>query len=406
MLKRGLVFSIGLQAVNGLSPLLLLPISLRRLGPDAYGEYVHAMVISNMLVGVLVLGFAAHLSRIFLREAGEGQESPFARLVLFQGILAVAATVLNILVVMVFIEAGRQVYLLAALSTLFAAFNVDWYYYSRTRIQPLFWRTLIARTVIIGLAAFLVVDSHDLFLFTSLTVLATGAANLAGLAWAWRSERSVMRIPKREDFFSARYFFASGIIGSVQQFADQILVGVIFSKADLAHLSLCRQVLSACAGFTQAVCRVILPRSIKDLLDSPATFLARVMHRARLFAIGVGCVAILIAGVAGPVLNELSHGRFDFGFAVMGICAACFLTTSAAVYIDTQISIPSGKEHVTTSSNVIVATTFLIGLVAMILVPGLDYRVALLSLFVAESLGIVAMLSFHFRLGSFSKVGV
>lgn len=154
MLKQGLVFSIGLQAVNGLSPLLLLPIILPRLGPNAYGVYVHAMAISNMLSGMLVLGFAAYLSRLFLYETGNGQDSPFARLVAFQGILAIVATLLNLLVVLLFIKTNREVYLVATLSTLFAALNVDWYYYSRTYIQPLFWRTLLARTAIISLATF------------------------------------------------------------------------------------------------------------------------------------------------------------------------------------------------------------------------------------------------------------
>lgn len=402
-LKQGFVFSIGLQAVNGLSPLLLLPISLPRLGPDAYGVYVHAMVISNMLAGVLVLGFFAHLSRLFLYETVEGQESPFARLVVFQCSLSVFATLINLLVVLIFIEIDQEVYLVAALSTLFSAFNVDWYYYSNTRIQPLFWRTLVARTIIITLAALLVVDSKDLFLFTSLVVLANGAANLAGLIWAWRTEKIVMCLPKWKDYLSARHFFASSIIGSVQQYADQILVGAAFSKVELAHLSLCRQVLSACAGFTQAICRVMLPLTIKDHLESPITFLAHVTRRARIFSLAISGVAILIACFGGVLLNALSNGRFEFGFVVMGMCAACFLATSAAVYIDTQISIPTVKEYVTTRSNIVVAITFLFGLAVLALVPGLDYRFALLSLFAAESIGVIAMLVFHLRLGTLQK---
>ena len=403
LLKQGLIFSIGLQAVNGLTPLFLLPISLPRLGPDAYGVYVHAMVISNMLAGVLVLGFFAHLSRLFLYETVESQEPPFARLVVFQCTLSVVATLINILVVLLFIKIDQEVYLIAALSTLFSAFNVDWYYYSNTRIQPLFWRTLVARTMIISLAAFLVVDRKDLILFISLVVLANGAANLAGLIWAWRTEKIVMRLPKRRDYLSARHFFASSIIGSVQQYADQILVGVAFSKAELAHLSLCRQVLSACAGFTQAICRVVLPLTIKNLRDHPTTFLANVMRRARIFLLGVSGVAILIACFGGSLLNALSNDRFEFGFAVMSICAACFLATSAAVYIDTQISIPTVKEYVTTRSNIMVAMVFLSGLIVLTLVQGLDYRFALLSLFIAESFGVLTMLIFHLRLGTLQK---
>lgn len=403
MLKRGLAFSIGLQAINGLSPLLLLPISLRRLGPDAYGVYVHALAISNLLAGVLVVGFAAHLSRTYLREISEGGILPFARLVAFQAMLALFASVANVVVVALFIHVDRAVYLLAILNTLFAAFNVDWYYYSRTHIEPLFWRTLVARAVIISLAAILVVDEKDLLLFTALTVVATGLANFAGFAWAWRSEKIVLRFPLREDFTSARYFFASGVIGSIQQYADQILVGAIFSKADLAHLSLCRQVVSACSGFTQAVCRVLLPRSIKELLESPGTHLTQIMRRGRVFTVGAIAVALLIATVAGPLLETLSGNKFHFASTVMLLSAACFLATSAAVYVDTQLSVPAGKEHVTTKSNVLVAATFLLGLTTMTLIPGLHYSFALLSLVLAESIGVAAMLYLHSRIGTFQK---
>jgi O-antigen/teichoic acid export membrane protein len=406
IIRQGLGFSIGLQAVNGLSPLLLLPISLPRLGPDAYGVYVHALVISNMLAGVLVLGFFSHLSRLFLRETAEGQESPFARLVVFQCSLSLVATLLNLFIVLLFIETHQEVYLIATISTLLSGFNVDWYYYSKLKIKVLFWRTLIARMLIIGLAAFLVVDSKDLLLFVGLVVLANSTGNMAALIWAWKTEKIVMYLPKLSDYLSARHFFGSSIIGSVQQYADQIIVGAAFSMSELAHLSLCRQVLSACAGFTQAICRVMMPLSIKNHRECPSTFFPNVMLRARIFLIGVGGVAILIACFGDPLLSALSKDRFEFGFLVMSICAVCFFITSASIYIDTQISIPALKEYVTTHANILVAMTFLLGLIFTTTLQSFDYRFALLSLFAAESIGVLAMVYFLHRLGIFKKVQI
>jgi len=386
----------------------MLPIVLRSLGPNAYGSYAHALALSGLLTGLFVTGFANHHTRDYVRSKltpdVPGQVPPFFRLFLFQLIGAMVAGFANIAAGFLLASGTqRTLYLIAAVGTLLSCLNVDWVFYARNDIGPLFWRTLIVRIGVIALAALLLRSSDDLLIYAVLIQAANVLSSLIGFILASRQEERIWISPKKIDFINSRYFFASNVIGSIQQYADQIVVGIVFSKADLAYLSLCRQVLSAAVGVSTAACRALMPYSVRAAQNA-RRLTAHVRQIARPYVLITVLTGVGMGTLGAPIMQWLAGSRFHFPNWLFPVCGACFVATAIAVFIDTQISIPINKEVVTTRSNVAVALLILIGLVGLWKFPTVGYVGALWALFIAESVGVFFMLIIHKKIGTFREI--
>lgn len=402
MLKN-INYSILLSLIGISAPLITLPIALHALGPNQYGTYAHAAVISNWLIAIFVNSLNAFQSREYALKTEspyQDKHRTFVKLFSLQFLLAVAATLIHLLVILALSESkSLHIYMTFTIATIFSAFNVDWYFYCKNKLKTLFWRTLFIRLISIALILTLIKTPNDTFLYCSIIVGASAISNLASFLYVTKTNPPTITLDITHEIKSAKHFFANAGVGSIYQFADQFMLGLLSSKADVAYLSLCKQILSALNVLPSAVCRALMPLST---VTAKSFEFSNYINK---LIIKLGISALLIATIfslAGPYPTRLLAGEnYHFPSFVFPILGGCFLVIALNVFIDTQISIPMELEYITTRAN-FAAAIAMPGAI-FILLPYYGYIGALLALLIGESSGLFTMIWCHRKFGLYKK---
>jgi len=349
--------------------------------------------LSAWLTGIFVIGFAHYCTREYIRSSVKSPgNSIIFKLFIFQLVGAALAFGLNLIAI--FFISPKEfflVYLICSIGTLGAALNLDWVIYSKGNISFIFWRLLIIRTTIIFLIVVLIHSSHDLMIFVLISTAGNIASNLVSFIWIIKKEKIIWKLPIAEDFYNARHFFASNLIGSMQQYFDQVIAGVFLPMADVAYLAICRQLISFANGIMIGIGKLMMSYSVHETLKN-SNFNVYIKKIAKPYLAMSICVGLGICALGRLVTQWLTGNNFIFEWWVFWVCGACFFATSVAVFIDMQISIPLGREKLTTYANVIVTVFLGLGLFYISLHPIIGYGGILIALFIAESLGALFMI--------------
>jgi len=401
-----LSYSLLINILSVLTPIITLPIVLRSLGPESYGHYAHSIVFSNWSIAVFVASLSAFCTREYIRKVSGATDAasaplPFSQLVGLQLVMSLIGTAIHCVVLFVVIQGEvPPVYWVAVLATGLSFLNVDWYFFAIGATKILFWRTLFIRIFSVAAIVVLVDDQNDVILYALIVVGSTVMANLTGFLFACRSEGFSLDVRGLRHLKRAKHFLSSAGIGSVYQFADQFLLGLLPDKSGVAYLSLCKQILNALNIFSISICRVLMPISTAKLAG--AGYLRFVKKSLMRYLTALLIVAVVFSLVGQDALGWVAGSQYHFARAVFVVCAACFVVTGLNVFIDTQISIPMRLERFTMIANLFVGATNAAGLV--LLVPSMGYVGALCALLLGEVVGLAVALTCHAKKGTLHEI--
>ncbi|WP_074767615.1 glycosyltransferase [Paraburkholderia fungorum] len=390
-------YSILTNVAGLLGPLVTVPYVLRVLGPEAYGRAVHALILSTWITSVLVLGMSNYCTRQYssrlLQSASDGDHE-LSGLVSLQIFAACIGTLLHIIVIAIaFIGEGKPdpIYLIYVGVTLLSFLNVDWFFYVADRMDIFFWRTASLRLASIAVLFYAVRTKSDVMTYAAISAIFIVLPNVVSFIFVVRRHPLRFDVSAYKRLAAARYFLANASVGSIYQFADQFLMGILSTKENLAYLNVCKQILAVANMVVGSASRVLMPAAVHAF--------ARGRRRAYICKTASVCgatVILLALGMwlfGGPAIRFFAGPKFDAASDHMALLAAIFVATSVAVYIDTQVSIPLHRERFTTVSNTFVAVISVTIFLAFLHRVG--FASALLGLLGGETVGVFVMLYLH-----------
>lgn len=191
----------------------------------------------------------------------------------------------------------------------------------------------------------------------------------------------------RELIKDVRYFFMSSVVGSGYQYFDQLLVGLLMSKSEVAMLNILKQLIAMLGLVPTTVNKYLIPIAIKSYQDRKQTaYHKKYDHKV------ISCIIIIfIISIffSQKFLSVFTGDSYNFDFFLVFVTSLLFMVSSFSVFIDNQYNIPSRMERITTYSNLIVLVVML--LLIGILASFWALNGVILTLFIAEFIGLIFM---------------
>lgn len=397
-LNKNLNYSLLTNLTNAIFPLFSLPYVLRVMTPDIYGIYVYANVtfmICYTLFILSVLPYAIRECALTLSSAKEESLSGTLKEIFnLQFFLSLIAGVIHFFYYLFLGDNQVSTAVLCFLPCTFLTFiNVDWYFFATQKYKQLFFRTVLVKSILLGLIFLFVRTKSDLFLYCILMATSYFVTNLIGLILIY--EKIKWKKPDvflaAKSFFRVKYFIANASIGVGYQYIDQIVLAIIASKSDLAHLNIIKQMMGMASMIPSTICRFISPAAAKAYKFSSCRCHHKLYFKKYVLLILTISIGTLLCGL--PFLNLFAGKQFDFNFLSILFTSMAIIMTSLAVYIDTQHSVPSNLEKATTISNTFVLLTSLCLLYPLFNIFG--YSGIVFGFALGELLGVVIMFILH-----------
>lgn len=389
-----LSFGILTNIINAIFPLLITPYVLRVIGPSYYGLNVHAGLFYYAISTVFVGFLSPYAIREFSNTKSIEDESlAFSRLFSAQLVLALFGAALHLFLLLIN-NLNEGIFFAYAVLTFFSAFNVDWFFYAKQKYSAIFYRSLFVRLVCL-IFIYMLVDNEESFIYyVAISVFGVFAPALLSFCYVLKTHKltlfyNVLTI--KNELFSARNFFKGSLVGATYSYLDQLIIGGLASNQDLAYLNILKQIFNVLVSVSGTVSRFLIPEAIKSYNNDELS-----KHHRRYFPLLLTvlvCFCILFSIFGVDFICLLAGPKFQFEKIDAVLVAACFFSTSLAVYIDNQASVVLSLEKITTTSNIYVAGVSLFILFSMYRYFG--YRSPLLGLAIGELAGIVVMIYYH-----------
>lgn len=403
MLYKKLGYSFSLNILNAIFPILTLPIVFRALSPIQYGEYV----ISNILYQLTIVFFNSVFLQYFIREYSgklnleqddDSKKYLCGEYIFVQVFYTFFSCFFYIGLILLFNAISNVRFDIALwffIPLLFSSCNVEWYYFATQNYKVLFFRNAFIKLLLL-FSVYVFVKEGDVVLYAMLMSFSYALTFIIGYLNIFNSIR-YKRVPLLylyKYFFKVKHFALNAIIGTGYQYGDQLLLSIILGKKELAILNILKQVYSMAMMVPTTWCRFFMPTAIQSYRN----FSNNIFHKkyGLIYAVINGVIFLFLCVLGTTFLIYFAGGEYHFNHIDIVLCAMCVISTAAAVYIDTQISIPQGLEKITTSSNLIVLLVFLATLYPA--VNWVGYSGALISIFISETCGVLMMLYLHYKL--------
>lgn len=379
---------------NAIFPLVTLPYVLQTLGPELYGENLHAVIFHQLFSFLFILAINPYALRLFSHAMADGkiiEECVFNRVVSFQFIMSSVATVLQLTIISV-LNLLSPLYLLYTVITFFTFMNVEWLFQARQNYKTIFFRTFFIRLLVLCSLFFFIKGNDDFYKYSMIMAFNLILPAIVTFILARRfyclkfSFKDV-----KNDFFDAKYFYVNGAIGSIYSYLDQVVIGLLVSSKELTILNLIKTLASTIMSVPNLVNRFIMPDALSAFKSDKLFSHHKKYFTLMLLCLTIGLSVIYFFGLS--VITMLFGSKVDFNQFYLLLISVSVFFTSISVYIDTQSSIVLCLEKITTTSNIMVTIVSVI--MAITLFDEFSYLSPFIGFIIGEFSGVMTMVLLH-----------
>lgn len=227
-LRKNYLYTVVIQLLSMLTPLVTAPYLARVLGTDGVGTYSYVLSVATVFSLFTALGFSAYglreISRV--RDDARAVSRLFWELTLLRlGALAVAG---GLYVALCLSVTHRQVYVATGLLIVATGLDVTWLFQATERFSALVWRQLLVKLLGVVLIFALVRSAADVAVYA---LIQTGTTLLANLLLWVRLPR--LLTPVKEPMHPWRHlrpslvYFVPAVATSVYTVLDKTMLGAI-----------------------------------------------------------------------------------------------------------------------------------------------------------------------------------
>jgi O-antigen/teichoic acid export membrane protein len=355
-----MLMSVILTGANFVFPLITYPYVARVLLPEGTGKVAFALSVLSYFSWIAVLGIPS----IGVRECAKcrGDRQALSKTVQELFIINLASTLVAYLLLFLavpLVPRFRQdsaLFYVMSVSIVMTTFGVEWLYQALEEYTYITKRSLIFKTISVGLIFLMVRDRDDYLIYGALSIFTTSASYLFNLIHSrkfvdWRL------IPGREYKKYIRPIFAlftASIVINVYANVAVLLLGFLSGDAAVGQYNAALKIRGLLTSVSTAVTAVLIPRMAACYQNGREDEFVGYGVRS----LKVSC-ALALPLALYVLLNTADAIRLICGAeylpAVMPlkILAVCSMTLVMTNLFGNQMLIPMGRERIYTHSVVV-----------------------------------------------------
>jgi O-antigen/teichoic acid export membrane protein len=399
----------AVQGLNYLVPLLLLPLLLRRLGPDGFGS----MAFAQSLMGYALIATEFGYNFTAARDISVARSDPVAVARIYWTTLAaklllLVVSLLVVALVVIATPAFREQWPVYAASSAIVLGNFafpQWYLQGLERLRSVAAAQAVAKVALALVTLWLVQGPADLWL----AALLGGAPQLAGALAAgamgsrlWPREWYRPRwCDIHESLRHSWHLFAGSLSTTLYQNTNTFVLGLLCGPRAVALYSIGQRLVSTLQTLVNPVFQAVFPRASLLFAKDPPEALRLVRQVARLTLPAMALAGVVIALCAPAIVRLLGGEHYAAAVGVVRIMAPVPLLVTLAMLVGQVVMINLGL------SGALFRIYLGVGIANLAAMPLLIWRWqaegAAWSLLAAELLGPLLMLRALRRSGRISS---
>jgi len=388
-LRRNYLFG-GIQAVVGaVFPLVMLAYSARILGPESLGKYYFANSLAAYFLFAACLGIPIYGIREIakVRSNPEGIREVFRELFLINLISSsvIWAIYLTLVMVVPQFRAEGMLFGIVGIVILNNALSLDYLYMGLERQDFLAYRSILSKSISLGLLVWLVRDSDDYLWLAGIGAIAAvfnSVLSFKGLRYLKGFSKSSLNLKRH--LRPLILFSLSTIFANLYLSFDSVLVGLLSTAHEVglysASIRPSRMFVLLLMGLTGA----LLPRLAYLLKDQNLAAHGSLQKKSfeMTFMLAIP-VALTFIASSRAVIALVFGSEFSEATPAFALAAPLILINCFTAFQSYQILIPSHKERGLMISVSVAAFAGI--LTNLALIPNFGHTGAVIAALVAET---------------------
>ena len=353
-LSINFVYQAAYQILAVILPLITSPYIARTLGPENNGIFTYTYAIVNYFVVFAALGIEAYGNRLIAQAKSKGQDElnkAFSSLYGMHFIVAVLATVIYMVYVIVWPINYRKIASIQVLWVVSSIFDINWLFFGLEEFPVTVKRNFIIKIISV-LAIFIFVRSQDdLWIYAGIMGLASLVSN--AILWLFvKRYVSFTRVGIKDIFVHFRplsILFLAVVATSIYRMIDKVMLGWYSDMSSLASYEYADKMIKLVITLITALGTVMLPRMSALYAEGKDEQAAKYMKSTSQFMFVMAfALAFGLAGISNEFMPLLLGPGYDGSVMLTKILCISLPVMGWNNLVRTQILMPKEKDRVYT----------------------------------------------------------
>lgn len=359
--KKNYIYSVLLQTITIMLPIITTPYVSRVLGADGVGKYSYTGAIVTMMINFGSLGMAAYASRqvAYFRD-DEYEVERFCNEIFSIKVLQLFPVLFIYLLLIWKLTDYRVLCFIQAFEILATVFNVEWYYTGVERFDATVIRSILIKLCSVFLIFGFVKTHDDLFIFVIIQTLAIVGGHLALFLPIRKKLRLVClknEVVKAHLWGALKLFFPQ-LAGSVYLYCDKIMLGWLSTSiVENGYYEQSLKIIRLSTTLITSLPTVMLPR-ISNSISSRKDEVDSYMEKSILFVICLGIPMVFgVIAISNTLVPWFLGAEYMKSALLLKILAPIIFINGIYNVLGYQYLLASKQEKVMTITIAIGAIT-------------------------------------------------
>lgn len=399
-IKKNYFYNLLLLIFNTSFPLITAPYVSRILGANNLGIVNYSYSIISMFVVLAGFGLPIYGIRGVARTRKDKEELSILVSNIF--ILLIIFTVVCTFFYLIFVysisdDSLKKALLVMIIYLISIPISFEWFFIGIEQFRYITIRSVIIKALAFIAMLLFVREKEDYLIYAFILAFFQSITFLINFIqskkyWHFNSKKiKLLNLGKESSVF-----FITLLISSTFTIFDKVLVGSLTDNISMALYFRNRQITMMLVGVSTSLVKVLSPRLSSLIHEKNNSNYSELLNSSYQVFLLISIPLVFGISVVGKDILFLFGGKEfmpgSVSFVILG-----FWTVSAGinVFIDNQISIPNGKEYYTTIASLCIAAIMIV--LNIFLTPKYGINGASLSLFIAETCGVIVNILFIYR---------
>lgn len=266
-LKKNIVFSVIIQAITFLVPLIVSPYISRVLGANGLGQYSYALSILSYFSAFVTFGFVTYGTRAIsqCRDSKEKVSQVFWNIIFCRLVLLSISTLLYLILFFSNAfgsKANSQIFLILLISLIGNCFDLTFFYQGKENFKMLSGISASVKLISLICIFVFVKKSDDVLIYTFIKSGEVGLLSLLMLVFCIRhlQRPKIKEIHLLKTFKEGILFFFPVISSTISGYIDQTMIGYISNMEEVGYYQAGHRITSTVISLVLAISPVMLSR--------------------------------------------------------------------------------------------------------------------------------------------------
>lgn len=357
-IKKNYFYNILLTASNVLAPLFVYPYVLRILGPEGIGKVHFAMSVMGYFLMIAQLGIPLYgIKEIAkVRDNKDKLSKVFSELFFINLLTSVLVFTFYLFIISLVpkFKSDFILFAIVGINILINLFTIDWFYSGLEEYKYITLRSVGVRILYI-IAIFIVIhDKSDYIKYALLIVLSLALANSINMIYLLKKiNLNFANLDLKKYLKPIMWIFFAGVIGSIYNKFDIILLGFITDDKYVGFYTTNRRITSLIIAFVSALGTVLIPRLSYYINNNMQTEYKKIAEKSLnfIYFLTIPSIIILIM-LAKEILLFFGGEKFLPAILSLQLLSLQILATSLATFFGFQVILANNDEKSMMLSNI------------------------------------------------------